>query len=258
MKQSMYYTLPDNACLYYERSGNPEGFPLLLLHGGLGNLTHLYAIHQYIPSQYQLISLDLRGHGKSTLGIKPLTYAQYQQDISALLEHLKIKQFAILGFSDGGIVAYRLAAAYPDRVTQLTTLGAQWKLDPDGEIARMFKDLSAEFWQKEFKQDVDYYLAQNPAPDFPILFEQVKNLWLDQSSSGYPQEMIADITCPTLIARGEDDFLFSLQEAIEMVEKIPHAHFFNIPFAQHEAHIEFTALFGIAINRFLTEQSNAH
>ncbi|MGC9553592.1 alpha/beta fold hydrolase, partial [Vibrio metoecus] len=44
--------------IYYELSGNPEGEPLLMLHGGLGSLNELSPIHKYVATDYQLISID--------------------------------------------------------------------------------------------------------------------------------------------------------------------------------------------------------
>ncbi|EGR2919168.1 alpha/beta hydrolase, partial [Vibrio parahaemolyticus] len=51
--------------VYFEVSGNPNGEPLLMLHGGLGSLNELSSIYQYVATDYQLISVDFRGHGKS-------------------------------------------------------------------------------------------------------------------------------------------------------------------------------------------------
>lgn len=51
--------------LYYELSGNPDGEPLLMLHGGLGSLNELIPIQRYVAMDYRLISVDFRGHGKS-------------------------------------------------------------------------------------------------------------------------------------------------------------------------------------------------
>ncbi len=84
-----------------------------MLHGGLGSLNELSSIYQYVASDYQLISVDFRGHGKSLLGDRPLSYMQYQEDIRHVLSYLNIDKYSIFGFSDGGIVGYRLAAQEP-------------------------------------------------------------------------------------------------------------------------------------------------
>ncbi|MGL5250776.1 MAG: alpha/beta fold hydrolase, partial [Enterovibrio sp.] len=68
----------DGAKIYYELSGNPDGTPLLMLHGGLGSLNELSPLHHHVGADHLLISVDFRGHGKSLLGERPLSYQQYQ------------------------------------------------------------------------------------------------------------------------------------------------------------------------------------
>ncbi|EPI2684893.1 alpha/beta fold hydrolase, partial [Vibrio cholerae] len=107
MKNRNGYIGVNGSEIYYELSGNPEGEPLLMLHGGLGSLNELSPIHKYVAADYQLISIDFRGHGKSLLGVLPLNYMQYQQDVQNVLSYLGIEKYSIFGFSDGGIVGYR-------------------------------------------------------------------------------------------------------------------------------------------------------
>ncbi len=85
MKNRNGYIGVNGSEIYYELSGNPEGEPLLMLHGGLGSLNELSPIHKYVAADYQLISIDFRGHGKSLLGGLPLNYMQYQQDVRMFL-----------------------------------------------------------------------------------------------------------------------------------------------------------------------------
>jgi pimeloyl-ACP methyl ester carboxylesterase len=135
-----------DAELYVEVVGNPTGKPLVLLHGGLGSLTDSNGIIERLPPAFRLIGMDLRGHGRSTLGSQPLTYQGYQANVEAVLAHLGIASFSILGFSDGGIVAYRIAAQHPSRVDAFVTVGAQWKLDPGGSAFEMLSGLTSAAW----------------------------------------------------------------------------------------------------------------
>jgi pimeloyl-ACP methyl ester carboxylesterase len=82
------------------------------------------------------------------------------------------------------------------------------------------------------------YNNVNPQPDFELLVEKVRSVWIDTSISGYPNETVSDIRCPVLVMRGDDDFLFSLDEAVELVEQIENTKFMNIAYAEHEAHKE--------------------
>lgn len=241
----------DDASLYFEVAGNPVGKPLLLLHGGLGNLTDFNGILSKLPEQFRFIGIDFRGHGKSTLGSSPLNYQQYQADVEAVLAHLGIDSCSILGFSDGGIVAYRMAAKSPSSIEALVTLGAQWRLETDGPVFEMLSGLTPEMWVGMFPDSVRDYNAVNPAPNFDSLVKAVVALWTDTQPTGYPNAAIAKISAPTLIVRGDEDHLLSLSEATELREKIKGACFFNIPFAGHEAHKDAPDVFLAAVNEFL-------
>ncbi|MCO7187208.1 MULTISPECIES: alpha/beta hydrolase [unclassified Pseudoalteromonas] len=251
-KQSAYADI-NGISIHYEQSGNPDGFPLAMLHGGLGSTRDLDVLTEYLGTHFRLISIDLRGQGRSSLGDVPLSYAQYQSDVQALLDWLGISRYFLFGFSDGGIVAYRLAVQNPAQVTRLLTLGSSWRLEEGDPAVEKLRGLTVEMWTELFPEGVAYYQASNPAPNFPALVEAVKTLWLDTKESGYPCDLVAQIDCPTLIMRGDNDFLFSLEEAVALKARIKDVSFANIPFTTHAAHQELPALVGPIIRQFFLQ-----
>ncbi|WP_125778922.1 alpha/beta fold hydrolase [Pseudoalteromonas rubra] len=256
-KQSAFADI-NGTLLHYELSGIQDGFPLVMIHGGLGSTRDLDVIAEYLSDHFRLISIDLRGQGKSHLGSAALSYAQYQSDIQDLLSKLEITQYALFGFSDGGIVAYRLAAHNPSQVMQLVTLGSSWRLEENDPAIETLQSLTVELWSEMFPEDVAYYNASNPAPDFVALVAAVKTLWLDTSETGYPCNLVTQIKCPILIMRGDNDFLFSLEEAVALKAQIADASFANIPFASHAAHQELPELVGPVIQQFFLSPSDAN
>lgn len=249
--QSGHHLPVGDARIYHEITGNPEGTPLLLLHGGLGNLTDFNGLLDRLPKSFQLIGMDLRGHGRSTLGSAPLTYQRHQQDVEALLDHLGIEQCALLGFSDGGIAAYRLAIAQPGRIQKLITVGAQWRLDPDDPVFEMLGSMTADFWESIEPGATGYYTSHNPEPDFEALVKAVVGLWTDTSTTGYPGQRVQQIKAPTLLIRGDEDHLFSLREAAELQQQLEGAKVLNLPFAGHDVHASHPDLFLSVVNAFL-------
>ncbi|CCN72693.1 alpha/beta fold hydrolase [Vibrio nigripulchritudo] len=241
----------DGASIYYEVSGDPTGKPLLFLHGGLGCMYDLNPLLDFVPNGYKVISVDFRGHGQSTIGELPLSYQRYQEDIEALLSHLKVTRYSIFGFSDGGIVAYRLASAHPDSVEKVVTLGSQWRLTENDPVEPILSSLSVEMWREKFPKDVSRYEEINPQPDFSALIDRVKAVWLDRSETGYPANQMTSITCPVLIIRGDNDFLFSREEATYLVDLLPDSAFMNVPFSEHATHQEHPEMIGLALNQFL-------
>lgn len=240
----------DDARLYYETTGPSQGHPLLLLHGGLGSLEDFYPIINRLPDSLHLVAVDLRGHGRSMLGSRPLTYQQHQADIQSLIRHLGLGAYSLLGFSDGGIVAYRLAAGNP-AVRALITLGAQWRISRQDPSFEMLAGVTPAAWAAMFPEAPQQYAALNPQGDFNKLVESCVGLWTDLSAAGYPQASIAAIECPTLILRGDGDFLLSLSEAAAAQARISGASFGNLPFAGHAAMEDAPEILGRMIRDFL-------
>lgn len=243
----------DDAEIYYEQVGSSELPALLLLHGGLGNLCDMNPVAAELAGRFRLIGMDFRGHGRSTLGPLPLTYERYEQDVVALLQQLGIDSFSLLGFSDGGIVGYRLASRLGARIRALVTVGAQWRLSAADPAFELLNGVSAEMWEAMFPASRSDYDALNPFPDFARLVRSAVALWTDLGPSGYPGDSVRKIAMPTLIVRGDNDFLLSLGEAAALRAALPVASLFNVPLAGHEVHKDSPTLFMAAVADFLSD-----
>ena len=246
----------EDAGIYYEVVGPSLGHPLLLLHGGLGSLADFSAIINAIPDSFRVIAVDLRGHGRSTLGSKPLTYQQHQLDIQALINHLGFSQYTLLGFSDGGIVAYRIASNNP-AINALITVGARWRISRQDPSFGILSGVTPAIWAEMFPDAPAKFAALNPKGDFNKLVQSCVDLWTDFGQTGYPGESITHIGCPTLIIRGDGDFLLSLSDAVEARSKIPGSSFGNIPFSSHAALEDAPKVCGEIIHDFLKKPRKA-
>ena len=111
--------------LYWEESGNPDGLPVLFLHGGPGGGTSPLHRRFFDPKAYRIVLFDQRGAGKST----PL--GEYRQnttqllidDIETLRRMLGIKQWLVFGGSWGSTLALAYAQAEPDACLGLVLRG---------------------------------------------------------------------------------------------------------------------------------------
>jgi proline iminopeptidase len=101
--------------LYYEQCGNPEGRPLLFLHGGPGGGCKPRHRQYYDPGLWRIVLLDQRGSGRSTPRgeLADNTTPHLVADIEALRLHLGIERWAISGGSWGSLLALAYAEAYP-------------------------------------------------------------------------------------------------------------------------------------------------
>jgi pimeloyl-ACP methyl ester carboxylesterase len=245
------YLETDGASIYFELAGKRGGPPLLVLHGGFGNLEDFNGILPDLDGGFRIIGIDSRGHGKSTFGPGPLTYAQLQSDVERVLAHVGVDTTSIIGFSDGGTTAYRLASMSSLRVERMVTIGASWHAKNLEPARDMCLRISGTSWRKKFPADHDDYQRLNPEPDIDRLARAVVNLWLDPSPAGHPNEAVADISCPLLMVRGDEDHLLPLEAVCELSALVRKSKLLNVPFAGHAAFQEQKDIFRICLNQFL-------
>lgn len=84
----------------------------------------LLTLFPKLVEHYQVICLATRGHVKSDIGDEPFTYEQRASDAYKLIKLLGAEKVTVIGFSDGGFAAYKLAAMYPDVVEKMVVMGA--------------------------------------------------------------------------------------------------------------------------------------
>jgi pimeloyl-ACP methyl ester carboxylesterase len=107
-----------------------KGEPVVLIHGWLSSAGINWAlpgISGQLAENYQVIALDVRGHGLSDKPAKEEAYGpELVADVVRLLDHLKIQKAHIVGYSMGGIIAANFIARHPDRVLSGTLGGMGW------------------------------------------------------------------------------------------------------------------------------------
>jgi proline iminopeptidase len=111
--------------LYWEQSGNPDGVPVLFLHGGPGAGASPTHRRFFDPTHYRIIILDQRGAGRSTpLGeLRDNDIPHLVADLEQLREMLGIKRWMVFGGSWGSTLSIAYAQAHPDRVIGLILRG---------------------------------------------------------------------------------------------------------------------------------------
>lgn len=111
--------------LYWEQSGNPDGVPVLFLHGGPGAGASPTHRRFFDPTFYRIIILDQRGAGRSTpLGdLRNNDIPHLVGDLEALRAHLGIDRWMVFGGSWGSTLSIAYAEAHPNRVIGLVLRG---------------------------------------------------------------------------------------------------------------------------------------
>ncbi len=148
----------DGHRVYWEVSGNPDGKPVVFLHGGPGSGTSAWQRRFFDPDRYRIVLFDQRGCGRSTphasapeADLRFVTTSHLIGDIELLRRNLGIEAWQVFGGSWGSGLALAYAQAHPDSVTELVLRGIftlrreelEWFYE--GGAAALFPDLWEEF-----------------------------------------------------------------------------------------------------------------
>src|SRR5882757_9262988 len=114
--------------MYYEVHGS--GDPVVLLHGSFMTITNNWT--QWIgelSKTRKVIAVEMQGHGRTADIDRDLSFENLADDVAALLDHLKIPNADVIGFSMGGGVAMECAIRHPEKVRKVVSISAVLRHD---------------------------------------------------------------------------------------------------------------------------------
>jgi pimeloyl-ACP methyl ester carboxylesterase len=238
----MAYADVNGLHLYYQEHG--EGFPLVLLHGGLMTIELNFAVALPVLAQHhRVIAVELQGHGRTADIDRSPTFAHFAADVVALLDHLRIERADVLGFSLGGLTGYELVISYPDRVRRAILASADHRNDRAGEA-----DPARLPTPDDFQAMRDAYLATAPTP---AAFDAVaeKTSGLVHTFTGWSDDQLRGVDLPVLILVGDTDFIH-VENGAEAMRLLPQGQLAVLPGTNHMGVTRSTLLAPIA-NLFL-------
>ncbi|MBV8758545.1 MAG: alpha/beta fold hydrolase [Deltaproteobacteria bacterium] len=218
----------NGAQIYYARYG--KGDPVILLHGGLGNSDHWANQVPVLSPKFQVIAIDSRGQGRSTRTKSKVTYETMADDVVAVMDKLAIPRASIVGWSDGGEIALKLAIKHPDRVAKLFVFGANY--NSDGSKPRSGRPADT-FIAYAAKCRADYTKLSKTPKEWDALVDWLLPVW--RTPMGFTKDQLRSITAPTLVADGDHDEVIVLDQIQEMAKLIPNAQLAIFKDASHFA-----------------------
>jgi proline iminopeptidase len=145
----------DGHRLYWELCGNPDGKPVVFLHGGPGGGSSPDHRRQFNPDKYKILVFDQRGCGKSTpyASLEANTTWHLVDDVEKLREQVaQVGKWQVFGGSWGSTLALAYSQTYPERVTEIVLRGIflfdQYEIDwmyKDGGASQIYPDKFDEF-----------------------------------------------------------------------------------------------------------------
>ena len=133
-RRTGFMEVPGGHSVYWEESGNPEGRPVIFLHGGPGGGTSPKHRRYFDPRKWRIFLMDQRGCGKSTpyAGIHENTTWDLVADLERLRALVGVDRWTVFGGSWGSTLGLAYAQAHPERVTGLILRGiflcSEWEL----------------------------------------------------------------------------------------------------------------------------------
>ncbi len=263
--------LSDGRWLYFSDSGDPQGHPVILMHGiaGSRNLRHPDD-GILLREGVRLIIPERPGSGDSDI-LADRAISDWPKDIAELSDHLGLQSFTVLGYSAGTAYAFAVAAAFPDRVSSVHIVAALPPIDgledlrAYNPVFRMTLFLAKytpallpalmRVMVKDIRKNVFYYLEtllqDAPEQDREVLAHPKlrANIATGMRASvrcgehEIAQEVLlvarnwnidlSGLSVPVSVWHGERDPLVSIDGARKLVSLLPGAKLFSIPDAGH-------------------------
>lgn len=241
--------LSDGLLLPYAERGDPDGRPVVLLHGYTGSWRSFQHVLPHFPASVRAIAPSQRGHGEAgrpAAGYRPVDFAD---DLARFLDARGIDKAVIAGHSMGSAVAQRFALDHPGRVAGLVLAGSFATARGNPGLAGLRRSVAGledpidEGFVRAFQAGT---LARVPAPGLleMVVDESLRvpaRVWRAALEGLLQADHSADlrrIERPTLVLWGDRDDLFQRYDQNALLAAIPHAQLLVYEGCGHGLHWE--------------------
>lgn len=223
----------DGSLINYEVAGSYENPTLLLLPGLLGTMANQWQpFAKTLSTHFQLIMLDLRGHGRSTNEADSLDPETMMFDLSGLLDSLNVPTVHIAGYSLGGYLGLMLALKEPRRVNTLLMHASKFYWTNDA-AEKMQQQLDPEMMAKKVPTYADQLVKDHGARQWRILVRQAADQTSYLVDNGIKEHMAAHAQCPILVSVGDRDELVPIIEAMRLARLFNKGELIVLPGVRH-------------------------
>lgn len=228
--QSGKYANVNGVSIYYEVYG--EGEPFVLLHGFTMSHKMWEEWVDDFSDRFQVILVDLRGHGNSTNPSNIFRHKESAKDIYALLDHLNIEKFKAMGFSSGAMTLLHMATMDTSRIEAMVLLGATTYFP---EVCRAtLRSINYENIDDSWMNSLKHY---QPGGESQIrkLLKQFNDFAKTYDDMNFTSPYLSTIKSSTLIVHGDRDEIFPVDIPVDMYKSIPNSYLWIIPDFMHNS-----------------------
>jgi malonyl-ACP O-methyltransferase BioC/pimeloyl-ACP methyl ester esterase len=267
----------DGSHLFFEDVGS--GPTLLFVHGwAMSGRVWRYQQKQFTET-HRVITLDLRGHGTSSVPATGPTIDDCAADIETLLKRLDLKQVTLIAWSMGVLATLRAFPAIRDRVAGLVFVGGTPRfttgdgfphgLPPDEvrgmalRLKRQYGRTMEEFFREMFaKEEVDSeryrQIVQDIVKGGQLPETRVALRSLESLAAADLRPSLAAVDRPVLLIHGEEDRICLPEASRYMAEQLPGARMELLPGIGHAPFLSRPDLFNSLLGMFLGEVPDVH
>lgn len=224
-----------------------RGAPVLLLHGGLANSSYWGNQVRALMPHYRVIVMDSRGHGRSSRDARPFGYDLMAEDAVGLLDYLKLKRVALVGWSDGAIVGLDIAMHHPDRLSKLFAFAANYDTAGVADV-----DKSPVFTAFEARAGVEYARVSPTPHDYGRFLKAITRMWAREPD--WHEADFRRIAVPTWIVDADHDEAITPDQPLTMAQWIPNAGRLIEPDVSHFAFLQDPEQFNRDVEHFLEKR----
>lgn len=257
--------------LYYElHQGHRTRDWVVMLHGLSGSTLMWSRQIDYLKKHFNLLVLDLPGHGKTTLNLRDTKKPSFNyvvDEIEEVLDHLKIERAHFMGISIGTVIINKILSYMPNRVISIVQGGAVNKLMKKTSMLLAITRFSNLFVPFKYLQPITAFILMpkaNHKKSREIFIREGKKfnnkefgIWLGllrKVSLIYKEALLPAKKIPKLYIMGKEDHMF-LKYIIKDVKKDKLARLHIIENAGHVCNIEGYMEFNEVVTAFLNAQS---
>ena len=210
-----------------------NGRPLVFIHGLSDSLFDWEFLASHLKRDYQIIRMDLRGHGESYLGNDEVNIDLYVDDLKNLLNDLNLDKVDLIGFSLGGAVALDFSLKYPENVSSLVLMSSFSKSDEYlTNIFTQFKDALKNSFEDFYDLILPMVLCPEVIDDNREALDQIREFAsktantdayikaVDACMEFDVDDSISKIEVPTLVMSGKYDEISLLSSQRQLQKKI--------------------------------------
>jgi pimeloyl-ACP methyl ester carboxylesterase len=186
-----------------------------------------------LAEKHTVITMDSRGHGRSSFDGHQITYRRMADDTLALLDQLEIEQIDIVGWSDGAIIALDIALRFPERLGKVVAYGVNFDLSG----YRTGEPVQSAAMDLVFAQSPKRYREQSPHPE--RWDEFMANLHqMYAAEPNWTRQEMASIQTPVLVLDGIDEEVIDIDHVRVLAELLPNGELLLMPGTGHFAMVD--------------------